>query len=441
MTLVVLEIAIILVLLAANGLFAMTEIAIVSARTGRLKPLAEAGNQSAATVLALVENPNRFLSTVQIGITLVGILAGAFGGATLSTRLAGVLAPLPIVGPYAEQAAFGIVIALLTYFSLIIGELLPKRLALLQPEATAMFMAKPMSWLSMIASPVVRFLGWSTDILLRAIGLKGQADRSVSEEDVTVLIREGMVTGVFHRVESEMIEGVLSLDNLDAYQLMTPRPKILWLEKNEPHEAIWHRIASSYHTYFPVYEGNRDNLLGVVSIKALYAQLAGGIPVVLADLMTPPMIVPKSQNATALLESFKRTGVHVAFVVSEFGSVEGMVTLTDILEAVVGDLPAPGHQPSSEIKQREDGSWLVDAMTEIERVAERIPEFSLPDEAGEEFQTLAGMILDRLERMPQEGDTMQHGKWIMEVIDMDGHRIDKVLIRAPAEGASKVPQQ
>ena len=435
MSQVLTEITLIFVLLVANGVFAMTEIAIVSARRGRLRTLADEGDKRAATVLALVENPNRFLSTVQIGITLVGIVAGAFGGATISARLANVLAPLPWVGRHADQVAFGIVIAFLTYFSLIIGELLPKRLALLAPEKTALFMAKPMLWISSVCSPVVRFLGWSTDLLLRALGLKGEVDRVVSEEDVTVLIREGMVSGVFHRAESEMIEGVFSLDKLDVYELMTPRPKILWLNKSDTHEEIWRKVAGSPHLYFPVYSGNRDNLIGVLSIKSLYVQIAAGAPVNLADLVVPPMLVPEHQKATKLLEAFKQTGLHVAFVVNEFGSVVGMVTVIDLMEAIVGELPSREDRAAPEIRHRDDGSWLVDAMIDIEDAAEHIPGFPLPPEAGEEFQTLAGFLTFKLERMPCEGDIVVHGSLKLEIIDMDGHRVDKVLIHPAAQPA------
>lgn len=428
MTQVLIEITLILVLLLANGVFAMTEIAIVSARRGRLKVLADAGNAQAANVLNLADNPNRFLSTVQIGITLVGIVAGAFGGATLSARLAEVLAPVPLLGAHASTVAFGLVIAVITYFSLIIGELLPKRLGLLQPENTAMFMAQPMMWISSIASPLVRFLGWSTNVLLRIMRLKEHADRAVSEEDVTVLIREGIVSGVFHRAESEMIEGVFSLDKLDVYELMTPRPKILWLNKSDSHDAIWRKIAGSPHSYFPVYEGNRDNLIGVISIKSLYVQLAAGAPIHLPELIVPPLLVPEQQKATKLLESFKQTGIHVAFVVNEFGSIVGMVTLIDLLEAIVGELPLPEQRASPEVKRREDGSWLVDAMIEIWRVAEHVPEFKLPSEAGEEYQTLAGFLTFSLQRIPKEGDIVDHGSLRLEIMDMDGHRVDKVLI-------------
>ncbi len=435
MSQVLIELFLVFVLLIANGIFAMTEIAIVSARRGRLRALADEGNTRAATVLSLAENPNRFLSTVQIGITLVGIVAGAFGGAMISSRLAVLLVPVPVIGVYADQVAFGIVIALLTYFSLIIGELLPKRLGLLAPEEMAMFMARPMLWLSSICSPLVRFLGWSTDVLLRAIGLKGEVDRAVSEEDVTVLIREGMVSGVFHRAESEMIEGVFSLDKLDVHELMTPRPKILWLNKNDTHEEIWRKVAGSPHIYFPVYNGNRDNLIGVLSIKSLYVQIAAGAPVNLVDLIVPPMLVPEHQKATRLLETFKQTGTHVAFVVNEFGSVVGMVTLIDLMEAIVGDLPSREERASPEIRLRDDGSWLVDAMIDIESASEQIPGFSLPDEAGEEFQTLSGFLTFKLQRMPEEGDIVNHESLKLEIIDMDGHRVDKVLIHPAAQPA------
>ncbi|HEX8372713.1 MAG TPA: hemolysin family protein [Chthoniobacterales bacterium] len=436
MTVILIEILLIFVLLVFNGVFAMTEIALVSAKRGRLQVAADGGDAGAAKALTLMEAPNRFLSTVQIGITLVGILAGAFGGANIADRLAGSLAPIPLIGGAADQIAFSIVIVLLTYFSLVIGELVPKRLAMQRPEGISATMSRPMAALAAAASPVVNFLSWSTDALLGLFGVKPEKEKGVTRDEVTVLIREGMVSGSIGRAESEMVAGVFDLNDLEVAGIMTPRTRILWLRQDAAHAEVWHKIVASGCSHFPIFEETRDRVAGVVSVKALYAQLAGGVDVHFADVMTQPLFVPERQRAIRLLESFQKTGVHVAFAVDEFGSVAGMVTLLDVLEAIVGDLPARDGQKAAEIKQRADGSWLLDAIVDIETLTEKLTSFPLPDGAGENFQTLGGFLTDRLGRVPREGDIFSHDGWELEVLDMDGHRVDKVLAtETPAPAA------
>jgi putative hemolysin len=388
----------------------------------------------------LVEAPNRFLSTVQIGITLVGIVAGAFGGASLSARLAPVLAPLPVVGPAAETVAFLFVIALLTYFSLIIGELVPKRLAMLRPEAISAAMARPMAALSTLASPVVTFLSASTDLLLRLFGVRAEEKKGVSREEVTVLIREGMVAGSIGRSETAMVEGVFNLNELTAVEIMTPRPRIVWLQKDAPHETVWHKIVASDLSYFPVFEEARDRVVGVISVKALYAQFAGGVAVHFSEIMAQPLFVPEGQSAAKLLESFQKSGVHVALVVDEFGGIAGMVTVLDVLEAVVGDLRSRESTRHGDLRPRDDGSWVLDALLEVEAVAARLPGFAVPEGAGEDFQTVAGFLTDRLGHVPREGDSFAHGRWLLEVIDTDGPRVDKVLAVPAAAATEDAPQ-
>ncbi|HWL53439.1 MAG TPA: hemolysin family protein [Chthoniobacteraceae bacterium] len=426
------ELLLILLLLLANGLFAMTEIAIVSSRRGRLKTLADEGRPGARAALRLAEEPNRFLSTVQIGITLVGIIAGAFGGAALAGPVAEWLKPIPLLGAYADKLAMGVVVVLLTYFSLVIGELVPKRLAMLRPEETSIRMARFMTTLSLLANPAVRFLSWSTDRLLALFGARVATEEGVSKEELTVLVREGLTTGTFHRVESDMVERVFDLAQLDVAGIMTPRLQMVWLQEDEVHADIWHKIVTSNHPFFPVYREDRDAIVGYVSVKSLYCQLAADIPVRLGDIMRPPLIVPKHQSAINLLETFKQTRVHVAFVVDEFGGVVGMVTLTDLLEAIVGDMPSREERNAPVITRREDGSFLIDAMIEIEKVSEGLEGFTEPEGAGEAFQTLAGFLIDRLQRVPREGDIVEHAGWKLEVVDMDGHRVDKVAaLRVP----------
>lgn len=439
---VFLEILLIFVLLVMNGVFAMTEIALVASKRGRLQTAADAGSRGAARALRLMEAPNRFLSTVQIGITLVGIVAGAFGGASIAARLTPLLAPLPLVGPFADKVAFGVVIALLTYFSLVIGELVPKRLAMIWPEGISTTMSRPMSMISTIASPFVTFLSWSTDVLLRLAGIHPEKDKGVTREEVSVLIREGIVAGSIQASESEMVQGVFELNDLSAVEIMTPRPRMVWLHKDTPHASIWHKIVASNHSYFPVYAETRDQIIGVVSVKTLYAQLAAGTEVNFADVMTQPLFVPEGQNAGKLLERFRESGIHVAFVVDEFGSISGMVTVLDVLEAIVGYLPSREEQSAGAIQRRADGSWLLDALIDIDEVADRLPGFNVPEGSGDDFHTLAGFITDRLSRMPQEGDIIAHEGWKLEVIDMDGQRMDKVMaipVMLPPSSTSPSP--
>ncbi len=421
------EIAFIFVLLLCNGLFAMTEIAIVSSRRAVLQSRADAGSKGAARALKLADEPNRFLSTVQIGITMVGIFAGAFGGASLSAKLAAVLAPLPVVGEYAGGISFVVVIGSLTYGSLVIGELAPKRLAMQFPEAIASAMSGPMSWLSSVASPFVSLLSWSTSKLLRLCGVKDSGEEKLSRDEFTVLIREGMVAGGIQRTESRMMEGVLGFDKLVVYDIMIPRPKMVWIERDEPHALAWPSIVKSHQSFFPIYQGQRDNLIGVVSVKDCYAQLAAGVEIRFQNIMQPPLLVPELQKASTLLEDFRRTGNHAGFVVDEFGGVTGMVTLIDLMEAIVGDVPSKEERLTMPVKQRKDGSWLIDGLFEIEKLRDVLDGFASPDGAGDEFQTLAGWFGHCLERVPGEGDQIEESGWRFEIMDMDGSRVDKVL--------------
>jgi putative hemolysin len=430
MSSVLFEIALILVLLLCNGLFAMTEIAIVSSRRAILQSRADAGDKGAARALKLADSPNRFLSTVQIGITLVGIFAGAFGGASLSAKLATVIAPLPWIGPYAGGIAFTIVIGSLTYASLVLGELAPKRLAMRYPESIASLMSGPMSGLSKFASPFVSLLSWSTRKLLLLFGVKDGAEEKLSRDEFTVLIREGMVAGGLAHAESRMMEGVLGFEKLDVYDIMIPRPKMVWIERDESHSDVWPRIVRSTQGFFPVYQVQRDNLIGVVSVKDCYAQLAAGIEVKFQNLIHPPLLVPEVQKASVLLEDFRRTGSHAAFVVDEFGGVTGMVTLIDLMEAIVGDVPSKEERLTMPVKQRKDGSWLIDGLFEIEKLEDVLAGFRKPEGAGDEYQTLAGWFAHRLERVPAEGDVIEESGWCFEIMDMDGSRVDKILATA-----------
>lgn len=423
----ILEISIILILLVANGVFAMTEIAIVSSRKALLQSMADKGNKGAGKALVLSESPNRFLSTVQIGITLVGIVAGALGSGSVADRLAELITPIPFIGHYAGSLSLLIVISILTYLSLVIGELVPKRLAMKFPEAIASGMAGPMAAISTISSPAVSVLSWSTGAILKLFGIRDGDEEGMSREELTVLVRQGVITGSINRSESRMMEGVIGFEKLVTYDLMIPRTRIVWIEQNADHMKVWPEVMASTQGVFPIYDDRRDNLIGVVSIKDIYGSLAAGEAIDFKKIMQPPLFVPEMQKASVLLETFRASGQRAAFVLDEFGSVMGMVTLIDLMETIIGDVPSREEQLASPILQRTDGSWLIDGLFEIEKLSEYLPNFSLPQGGGDEYQTLSGWFMKELSRMPAELDRISSGGWTFEVIDMDGTRVDKIL--------------
>lgn len=424
---VFLEIFIIFLLLLANGVFAMAEIAVVSCRKARLKKMADEGNARAQAALALAMAPDRFLSTVQIGITLVGILAGAYGGATLSGKLAVVIAEIPALAPYASALAIFIVVSAITYFSLIIGELVPKRVALSNPEGRAMLVARTMTGLSNLAAPFVWFLTVSTNVVLKVFGLGKEVDAPPSEEEVTHMIDQGTTAGVFHKAERAMVEGVLRLDERPVTEIMTRRTRIIWLNVVDSEEVNWRKIVASGHSQFPVYEGTRDNVIGMVTVKALWANAAAGVPNSIRNHLSKPLFVPTTINAVQLLDSFKKSGKHVALVTDEFGGIQGLVTLIDVMEAIVGDLPEPGDRHQPDAVQREDGSWLIDGGMVVDDFRRRFALPPLPGEEDEDYVTVGGFMLDRLGHIPQAGEYFKWTGWRFEVVDMDGNRVDKIL--------------
>jgi len=424
---VLFEVAIILLLLVANGIFAMAEIAVVSSKRGRLRVMADQGSKGAKAALDLAESPNRFLSTVQVGITLVGIFAGAYGGATLAAKLAVVLSRFSAIEPYADKIALVLVVAAITYMSLILGELVPKRVGLRNPERVAARVAIPMNWLATAAGPLVTFLSASTDGILRLVGFKMEKEAAVSEDEVKVLMQEGVRAGAFHNVESQIVHQALELDLLEVREIMTPRPKVIWLNESDPHDKIWHKIVVSNHSNYPVYEGDRDHVVGIVTVKAIYANVAAGVPVVLKNLAVPPLVVPASQKVLQLVETFKRSGKHVAVAADEFGSIVGLVSLHDVMEAIIGELPSLDARSKPAAKKREDGTWLIDGMLDIESVAEALPEF-LVSENTVGAQTLAGYMMKVFGHVPSEGEQVVIQGYNFEVLDMDRHRIDKVLV-------------
>lgn len=439
------EIIIILLLVLTNGIFAMSEIAVVSVRKARFRKLADQGDRRARAALELTENPNRFLSTVQVGITLVSVLAGAFGGTTLARAITTGVQAFDAVAPYGEAIGIGAVVLGITLLSVVLGELVPKRIGMSNPMGTALAFARPMRRLSQLAGPVVRLLGVATDFVLRLCGFTPKAEPPVTEEEVHALLEQGQRAGVFFKTEKEIVERSLALDTLRAGDLMTPRARIVWLSVADSDDENWRKIVSSGHSYFPVFARNRDDVMGIVSVKALWANLVQDGGATLKQLVVPPLFVPVSMGALKLLETFKQTRKHVALVSDEFGAVQGLVTLVDVLEELVGDFPAYDEPRQQNVVRREDGSWLVDANLELPELKRLLMLDRLPGEADELFQSLGGFVLAQVERIPREGDHFIASGYRFEVADMDGLRVDKVLIQplppAPEQAglSKKVP--
>jgi putative hemolysin len=421
-----LELGILMLLLLVNGGLAMAEMAIVSARRTRLQQRADAGDVRAQAALTLASDPNRFLSTVQIGITLVGILAGAFGGATLAETLAARLDRAGVAPRYSEAVAVGLVVLSITYLSLVVGELVPKRLALQHPEAIATRVARPMRGLSLLAAPAVAVLSASTTGVLRLLRVPAHAPAPATEEDITALLRESTAAGVFEAVEQELVTSVFRLADRRVGELMTPRPSVVWLDADDPFAVNWQAMAASPHTLFPLCRGDLDAIVGIVSVKDVAARLVAGEAVDLAALAREALFVPETGPALPALERFRQAGCELAVVVDEYGGTAGLLTLTDVLEALVGDLPLAGEPNDPQMVQRADGSWLFDGLLPVEEMKEALGLDQLPQE--DEYQTLAGFVMLQLGRIPAPADAFVWDQYRFEVVDMDGNRVDKVLV-------------
>lgn len=428
-----LELLIIALLLIANGVLSMAEIAMVSSRKTRLKKLANKGDERAKAALAAAEEPTRFLSTIQVGITLLGVGAGAFGGRTLAENLQQIFSAWPMVADYAEALGIAVVVCGITFVSVIIGELVPKRLGLHAPERVAIALVRPIGWLTAVVAPIAGVLTFVTDRGLRLFGIGQPKEAPVTEEEVRSLVEQGIESGVFQRAEQQMVEGVLSLDQRPVTMLMTPRPKIVFLNLDDPEDVNWRKIVTSAHSYFPVYQGHRDQIVGMVAVKALWAHSAIGLPTTLKNLLLPPLLVPEKMNAIQLLEQFKKTGKHIAIVQDEFGAVQGLVTLIDVMESIVGDLPERGDRAQPEVRKRDDGSWLIDATLSTGELKTLLAlDGPLPNESTADFQTVGGFMVTQLGRIPAAADFFEWQGWRFEVVDMDGRRVDKVLVARAA---------
>lgn len=417
------EILIILGLILLNGIFSMAEIAVVSARKARLEAQAAKGDKRAKEVLKLSEKPDTFFSTVQIGITLIGILTGIFSGEALKADLVTYLTRFEWIRPYASGTATAIVVIIVTYFTLILGELVPKRIGLSRPENIAKILAGPMRVLSRIAYPFVWFLSRSTYYIIKLLNIQGK-DTQVTEEEIKAIISEGTEQGTIEEAEQEIIERVFHLGDRNITSLMTHRNDIVWFSLNKDEAKIKEKIIAEPHSVYPVCETNIDDIRGVVSIKDLYVHESTTL---LSEIMQPTLFVPENNTAYQVLERFKETKIHCCFVVDEYGSLLGMITLNDILEAIVGDIPQIDEQ-DYEIIEREDGTYFVDAQVPFYNFLRTFEKTEWMNEGEHDFDTLAGFILHQLERIPHTSDTLEWRGFTFEVADMDGHRIDKVLV-------------
>jgi putative hemolysin len=423
------DILFILLLIVANGVFSGSEIAIVSSRKVRLEQLAKRGNTKAKLALQLANSPNDLLSTVQIGITLIGILNGAVGGAAVAHRLQPVLDLIPPLKPYSEALSLAIVVSIITYLSLVVGELVPKRLALNDPEQIACTVAKPMHLLSLITVPFVRLLGISTDRLLHILGVRASDEPPVTEEEIKVLIEQGTQSGMFEESEQAMVERVFRLGDRPIKALMTPRTEIIWLDTEATLAENQQQVTDSTYSRFPVGKGSLDNCLGIVRVKNLFGSYLSGEEIHLESMLQPPLYVAESTNALKVLELFKESGTHIALVTDEYGGIEGLVTLNDLVEAIVGELPSAEHPDDPTSVQREDGSWLLDGLMSIDELKDLIEQETLPNEEAGSYYTLGGFVMAYLGRIPHTGDRFDAKGWRFEVVDMDGTRVDKVLLQ------------
>ena len=418
------EILILAGLILLNGLFSMAEIALVSARKSRLEAQANKGDKIAREALALANKPENFLSTVQMGITVIALVTGIYSGEKITDDFAAYLNQFTLLAPYSKGLATTIVVIIVTYFSIIFGELVPKRIGLSKPEVIAKAVARPMRVLSLVTHPFIWLLSKSSNLIVTLFRLKPN-DTQVTEEEIKAIISEGTEQGTIEETEQEIIERVFHLSDRNITSLMTHRSDIIWFNLSDTEETIKTKITSEPHSIYPICDHDIDNIKGVVSIKDLYVSPDD---TQFKDLMRPALFVPENNTAFQVMERFKESQLHSCFIVDEYGSILGMITLNDILGAIIGDMPQPDID-DYEITEREDGSYLVDAQIPFYDFLTRFEKTEWMNEGEQEFDTLAGFILHRLERIPHAGDTLEWQGFHIEIIDMDGHRIDKILVK------------
>jgi putative hemolysin len=427
---IIFEAVLISILILINGALALSEMAIVSAKKIRLQNLAESGDSGAKTALDLANEPSNFLASIQIGITLIGILAGAFGGATISDEISKVVANVTWLAPYAKGIGLGIVVTAVTFLSLVIGELVPKRIALGNAERVASFMSKPIRLLSIVAQPAVRVLTLSTEATIKILGIKHANDQAITEEEVMGMIDQGAESGAFEKAEGSMMKRVLAFGDRRVGELMTQRLQMVALDIDAPFKQNIEKIMEAPHSYFPVYQGTTDHLIGIVSNKCILKSIIKKqtLEIELRDCLFEPLFVSERMATLNLLEKFKETRKHLALVVDEYGSTGGIITLTDLMEAIVGDLPAEQAEDGSGVTRREDGSLLIDGLFPIYELTELLNTEDPHDDVEGDFQTLGGFVMHRLGKIPREGDQFVWEGYRFEVMDMDRHRVDKILV-------------
>jgi len=431
-----LDFIIIIVLIIANGLFSMTELAIVNAKKRRLEEMGEAGNERAKKAFELAENPNNMFSTIQIGITLVGILTGLYSGATFSAPLEEFLvAHVPSIEPYATSLSSFIIVAIITYLSLVIGELVPKRLALNSPESIAVVVAKPIYWLSVALKPIVSFLGVSTEFLLKLLGVTIKEEAPVTESEINKMLTEGVAMGAYEEEEPILVENIFHLADMDASDVMTPRTQLKWIDLNASEDEIMEVLKTANHYRIPVGEDSLDELQGMINVTDVMVEcLQGERPLhhVIRSCMTEPLLVPESISLMKLLNTLRNEGVHETIVLDEYGGFSGLVTLHDIMEEIVGLMPSGEDERQEEenrIIERGDGTWLVDGLLNIDEFKEFFHiDKELPREEDDLYKTLGGLMNLLFGRIPRETDKTNWEGYTFEIVDMDNTRIDKILV-------------
>jgi putative hemolysin len=434
------DVALLVFLILLNAVFAMSEMALTACRKARLQVMVEAGERGAQTAIELHEKPTKFLSTVQIGITSIGILNGIVGEAAFSDPLAGWLtATFPMITPRAASlTATGLVVLCITFFTIIFGELVPKRLGQLFPETIARHVATPMNWLSTATRPFVALLSMTTEATLRLFGIKGNVSRSVTEEEIAASLEEGLDAGVIEQQEHQMVRNVFRLDERQVGSMMIPRADITWLDAEAPLADTLVRMAEQQHTRYPVCRGDLSDVVGVLAAQALLPALARGEQPSIADHLTPPVFVPETLTGMELLEHFRGSEAELVFVVDEYGEVQGVITVRDVLEAITGEFSAPAD-PDAWAVPRGDGSWLLDGLIPVPELKDRLDLKALPEEDRGRYNTLAGMIMLLLGRLPGTADRVDWEGWRFEVVDMDGKRVDKVLVAPIHEPGEPTP--
>jgi len=435
------DVALLVFLILLNGVFAMSEMALTASRKARLQVMVEGKEPGAQAAMELHEHPTRWLSTVQVGITSIGILNGIVGEAAFAEPLARWLQEvLPLAPKVARISATAMVVAIITFVTIIFGELVPKRLGQMYPETVARLVAQPMNWLSQATRPFVWLLGASTETVLRVLGIRGGPSRSVTEEEIAASLEEGVDAGVIEAHEHQMVRNVFRLDERQIGSMMIPRTEIAWIDVDAPLADVLAVISENAHSRFPVCRGGLDEVIGVLPAQRLLAPLAAGKTPALAELLQPPVFVPETLSGMELLEHFRVSEAQLVFVVDEYGAVQGVITVRDVLEAITGEFSAPSADDAWAV-QRDDGSWLMDGLIPVPELKDRLELKELPEEDRGRYNTLAGMIMLLLGRLPDTTDHVEWDGWRFEVVDLDGKRVDKVLVTRGPEPVAETSNE